>query len=105
MTPEELRKKMAKQREEVAALKEWFGELFPDHPELMVSDSQFGTWVRQYGFEYAVPALEDIAKKVNTIDQKITGKVTDKLTGKTVAPFTKLASWIMGQAKKKAEEA
>ena len=63
MTPEELRKKMAKQREEVAALKEWFGELFPDHPELMVSDSQFGTWVRQYGFEYAVPALEDIAKK------------------------------------------
>lgn len=106
-----LRAKMALQREQAAALKEYFIDLFPDD-KFPVPDTQFGIWIRQYGFDYAIGAFEDVAKKVNTAENKNIFRVveTSGKSGKTVPiePFTtisliKLASWIMGQAKKKAE--
>lgn len=106
-----LRAKMALQREQADALKEYFTDLFPDN-RYPVPDTQFGIWIRQYGFDYAVDAFEDIAKKVNTLDNKKIFKVVET-SGKSGKPvpveqfntvsLIKLASWIMGQAKKKAE--
>jgi hypothetical protein len=106
-TPEELRAKLAKQREEIGALKEYFTDLFPEE-KYMVPDTQFGIWIRQYGFDHAISAFEEVAKKINTIDQKIEGKVFGTRDGKRIAvePFNKLslvklASWIMARAKEK----
>jgi hypothetical protein len=48
-----LRAKMALQREQAAALKEYFTDLFPDD-KFPVPDTQFGIWIRQYGFDYAL---------------------------------------------------
>ena len=45
----DLLNRIHRQKEETAALKEFFFELFP--PEFMVADSQFGVWLRRYGFE------------------------------------------------------
>jgi hypothetical protein len=44
---------MALQREQAAALKEYFTDLFPDD-KFPVPDTQFGIWIRQYGFDYAL---------------------------------------------------
>lgn len=38
--------KIAEQREQINALREYFALLFP--AEFMVDDYQFGVWVRQY---------------------------------------------------------
>jgi len=71
-----LRAKVARQREEIAALKEYFSSLFPE--EYMVSDAQIGIWIRQYGFDYAVIGFEEAAKKINTVNQAIEEGVYDK---------------------------
>lgn len=110
-----LRAKVAQQREEIAALKEYFTDLFP--PELTPADSQFGVWTRQYGFDYAVIAFEEGAKKLNKVEQEIAEAktFTDRKTGKkiVVAPppdaFTKVGlvkflSWVMIDEKRKAEK-
>jgi hypothetical protein len=108
-----LRAKVAQQREEIAALKEYFTDLFPE--EYAVSDSQFGVWIRQYGFDYAVTAFEEGAKKLNKTEQEIAESkgVIDKKTGKRVAQpeaFTpiglvKFLSWVMINERRKAEKA
>jgi hypothetical protein len=72
-----LRAKVSRQREEIAALKEYFSSLFPE--EYMVPDSQFGVWIRQYGFDYAITGFEEAAKKINTVNQAIEEGVFDKL--------------------------
>jgi hypothetical protein len=108
LTPDELRAKIAKQRDEAAALKEYYIELIPE-PHLLADDIQFGQWVRQYGFGHAVPALEDIAKKVSTINQTLgEGKAEDE-DGKPLArmdklSIVKLASWIMSKGIEDDEE-
>jgi hypothetical protein len=105
-----LREKMAQQREEVAALKEYFADLFPQ--EYMVEDYQFGVWIRQYGFEYAIIAFEEGAKKLNKMQQEVAESkgIIDKKTGKKVEPelFTKVGlvkflSWVMIDERRKAE--
>jgi hypothetical protein len=100
-----LRAKVARQREEIAALKEYFSSLFPE--EYMVSDAQFGIWIRQYGFDYAIIGFEEAAKKINTVNQAIEEGVFDK-NGKPVEvepwnrlSLVKFASWVMSHEKKK----
>lgn len=110
-----LRAKIAQQREEIAALKEYFTLLFP--PELMPADTQFGIWIRQYGFDYAVTAFEEGAKKINKTEQERAEPktFTDKKSGKKVPlgsrpeEFTKVGlvkflSWVMIDEKRKAEK-
>ena len=99
-----LRAKVARQREEIAALKEYFSSLFPEY---MVSDAQFGIWIRQYGFDYAIIGFEEAAKKINTVNQAIEEGVFDK-NGKPVEvepwnrlSLVKFASWVMSHEKKK----
>lgn len=96
---QELRAKLAQQREEVAALKEYFSGLFP--VEYMVTDAQFGVWIRQYGFDHAVLGLEEAARKMNIINQQVEEEAKDEETGERVAAMSKLslirfASWVMG---------
>lgn len=107
-----LREKVALLREEVAALREYFADLFP--PEYLVSDAQFGIWIRQYGFDYAVIAFEEGSKKLNKMQQEIEeGRtIIDKETGEKVAQevFTRIGlvkflSWVMIDKKEKAEKA
>lgn len=100
-----LRAKVARQREEIAALKDYFSSLFPE--EYMVSDAQFGIWIRQYGFDYAIIGFEEAAKKINTVNQVIEEGVFDK-NGKPVEveawsrlSLVKFASWVMSHEKKK----
>jgi hypothetical protein len=102
---QELRAKLAQQQEEVAALKEYFSSLFPE--EYMVPDSQFGVWIRQYGFDNAVVGFEEAATKINKVNQAIEEGVFDKQGNPVdIEPFNKLslvkfASWVMSQEKKK----
>jgi hypothetical protein len=101
LTPDELRARIAKQRDEAAALKEYYIELIPE-PLLLVDDIQFGQWVRQYGFSHAVPALEDVAKKNSTINQMLAEGLTEDDEGKPLMRLSKLsivklASWIMSK--------
>jgi hypothetical protein len=111
MDAQALRAKMAQQREEIAALQEYFADLFP--AEFMPEEGQFGVWIRQYGFDYAVIAFEESAKKMNKTQQDIEErkikKIVDKKHGVTVAPeaFTKIGivkflSWIMIDEMRKA---
>jgi hypothetical protein len=100
-----LRAKVAQQREEIAALKEYFNSLFPE--EYMVSDAQFGIWIRQYGFEHAIIGFEEAAKKMNTVNQAIEEGVFDK-NGKPVEveAWSKLnlirfSSWVMSHESKR----
>jgi|ERR1035441_1327407 hypothetical protein len=107
LTPDELRAQIAKQKDEAAALKEYYIELIPE-PLLLVDDIQFGQWVRQYGFSHAVPAFEDIAKKSSTINQKLSEGLTEDDEGKPLArmdklSIVKLASWIMSKGIEDAE--
>jgi hypothetical protein len=95
-----LRAKLAQQREEVAVLKEFFSEFFPEE-EWLVSDSQFGIWIRQYGLDAALIGLEEAAKKLSKVNQEIE-------EGKDVEPWfqlnlVKFSSWVMSNEKKKAE--
>lgn len=94
---QELRAKMAQQREEAAALKEYFSSLFPE--EFMVTDAQFGVWIRQYGFDNAVLGFEEAARKMNMIGQQVEEKAKDD-DGEPVVPMgksslIKFASWVM----------
>lgn len=104
---------MARQQEEIAALKDYFSTLFPE--EYSITDGQFGVWIRQYGFSYAVTAFEEGAKKMNKTQQEMeeraTKKIVDKKHGVTVSPeaFTKVGlvkflSWIMIDEKRKVEK-
>lgn len=95
---QELMDKLTRQREEVAALKEYFADLFPD--EFMVSDAQFGVWIRQYGFANTIVGLDEAATKMNKVSQAI--EEGDKDAG---APWTRtslvhFASWVMSQERK-----
>lgn len=100
LTPSGLRERLAQHKEEASALKELYAALFL--PELMLDDLQFGQWVRQYGFDHAVPALDAVAQKNNTINQMLDeGRTTDD-EGKPLERMqklniVKLASWIMSQ--------
>lgn len=111
-TPEQLRNKaqalrakVAQQKEEVAALKEYFSNLFDE--EYMVPESQFGIWIRQYGFDNAILGFEEAAKKMNTINQAIEEGVFDKKGNPVeVGPMSRLslvkfASWVMSHENKK----
>jgi hypothetical protein len=107
LTPDDLRAKIAKQRDEANALKEYYIELIPE-PHLLADDIQFGQWVRQYGFSHAVPAFEDIAKKNSTINQKLSEGLTADEDGKPLMrmdrlSIVKLASWIMSKGIEDAE--
>lgn len=94
---QELRAKVAQQREEVTALREYFIDLFGE--EYMVPDTQFGIWIRQYGFDNAVIGFEETTKKMNKINQAIEeGKDVEEMSRLSLVKF---ASWVMSQERKK----
>ncbi len=98
MDAQALRAKLAQQREEIAALKEYFSSLFPED-EYKVPDSQFGVWIRQYGFDNAIIGFEEAAKKLNKVNQAI--EEQDDAEPWSRLSLVKFASWVMSQEKKK----
>ncbi len=95
---QELMDKLTRQREEVAALKEYFADLFP--VEFMVSDAQFGVWIRQYGFANTIVGLDEAATKMNKVSKEI--EEGDKDAGEpwTRTSLVHFASWVMSQERK-----
>lgn len=95
---QELMEKLTRQREEVAALKEYFGDLFPD--EFMVPDAQFGVWIRQYGFGNAVFGLDEAAMKMSKVSTAKEEGEEDAGAPWTRTSLVKFASWVMSQERK-----
>jgi hypothetical protein len=96
-----LRAKILREREEAAALKEYFNDLFPE--EFKVSDGQFRQWVRQYGFDNALTGFEGAVNKLNRDESS--AKANNPI--ETAMGLINYASKIMSNEKKKdeAEEA
>lgn len=105
MTPEELIAKTQLMLEQSEALKEYYAVLFPE-PEFMLSTAQFGRWIRQYGFDFAAPALDATAQKMSMVNQMLEEHPgLREEDGNPVEPFGKknivlYASKIMSETSK-----
>lgn len=101
----DLLNRIRRHKEETAALKELYAELFP--PEFMVADSQFGVWLRRYSFDIVSESFDRTADWLNQCQQKVEeaeaeGKEPEPRYCKTKLDVVKYASGVM--VKKKAEE-
>jgi|ERR1039458_4640564 hypothetical protein len=86
------------QKEETAALKELYAELFP--PEFMAADTQFGVWLRRYDFDIVAESFDRTADWLNQCQQKVEeveaeGKEPDPRLCKTKLDVVKYASGVM----------
>jgi hypothetical protein len=94
----DLLSRIRRQKEETAALKELYGELFP--PEFMVADSQFGVWLRRYDFDIVAESFERAADWLNQCQQKIEeaeveGEEVEQRYYKTKLDVVRYASGVM----------
>jgi hypothetical protein len=94
----DLLNRIRRQREEAAALKELYAELFP--PEFMVAESQFGVWLRRYSFDIIAESFDRTADWLNECQQKIEeaeaeGEKLDSRFYKTKLDVVKYASGVM----------
>src|ERR1039458_10123461 len=94
----DLLNRIRRQKEETAALKELYAELFP--PEFMVADSQFGVWLRRYDFDIIAESFDRTADWLNQCQQKVEeaeaeGKKSDPHLSKTKLDVVKYASGVM----------
>lgn len=94
----DLLNRIRRQKEETAALKELYAELFP--PQFMVADSQFGVWLRRYDFDIVAESFDRAADWLNQCQQKIEeleaeGKVIPVALRKTKLDVVKYASGVM----------
>lgn len=101
----DLLNRIHRQKEETAALKEFFLELFP--PEFMVADCQFGVWLRRYDFDVVTESFDRTADWLNQCQQKVEeaeakGEEPNPIHCKTKLDVVKYASGVM--VKKKATE-
>lgn len=95
----DLLNRIRRQREEAAALKELYAELFPPE-EFMVADSQFGIWLRRYSFDIITESFDRTADWLNQCQQKVEeaeaeGKKSDPRLCKTKLDVVKYASGVM----------
>ena len=95
----DLLNRIRRQREEAAALKELYAELFPPE-EFMVADSQFGVWLRRYSFDIITESFDRTADWLNQCQQKVEeaeaeGKKSDPHLCKTKLDVVKYASGVM----------
>ena len=94
----DLLNRIRRQKEETAALKEQYAELFP--PEFMVADPQFGVWLRRYDFDIIAESFDRTADWLNQCLQKIEeaeaeGKEVNPVYYKTKLDVVKYASGVM----------
>jgi hypothetical protein len=94
----DLLNRIRRQKEETAALKELYAELFPS--EFMVADSQFGVWLRRYEFDIVAESFERTADWLNQYQQKVEeaeaeGEEPDPRFYKTKLDVVKYASGVM----------
>jgi hypothetical protein len=94
----DLLNRIRRQREEAAALKELYAELFP--PEFMVAESQFGVWLRRYEFDIVAESFDRTADWLNQCQQKVEeaeaeGEEPDPRFYKTKLDVVKYASGVM----------
>ena len=99
----DLLNRIRRQREEAAALKELYAELFP--PEFMVAESQFGVWLRRYEFDIVAESFDRTADWLNQCQQKVEeaeaeGEEPDPRFYKTKLDVVKYASGGMGKKSK-----
>jgi hypothetical protein len=69
MTPQELIKQMALQREQVDALNALWQQLFPDFPA--PAARQFQAWLRLYDFDIVVYGLGAALQQLNKREQEL----------------------------------
>ena len=94
----DLLNRIRRQKEETAALKELYAELFP--PEFMVADSQFGVWLRRYSFDIITESFDRTADWLNQCQQKVEeaeaeGEEPDPRFYKTKLDVVKYSSGVM----------
>jgi hypothetical protein len=94
----DLLNRIRRQKEETAALKELYAELFP--PEFMVADSQFGVWLRRYSFDIITESFDRTADWLNQCRQKVeeaeaAGEKPDPCYCKAKLDVVKYASGVM----------
>jgi hypothetical protein len=102
----DLLNRIRRQREETAALKELYAELFPS--EFIVSDSQFGVWLRRYDFDIVAESFERTADWLNQCQQKVEeveaeGEEPDPRYCKTKLDVVRYASGVMVKKTKEGE--
>src|ERR1035441_6457087 len=95
----DLLNRIRRQKEEAAALKELYAELFPPE-EFMVADSQFGVWLRRYSFDIITESFDRTADWLNQCQQKVeeaeaAGEEPDPLYCKTKLDVVRYASGVM----------
>jgi hypothetical protein len=94
----DLLNRIRRQKEETAALKELYADLFPS--EFMVADSQFGVWLRRYDFDIIAESFDRAADWLNQCQQKIEeaeakGEEPHPAYCKTKLDVVKYASGVM----------
>jgi hypothetical protein len=94
----DLLNRIRRQKEETAALKELYAELFP--AEFMVAASQFGVWLRRYDFNIIMESFDRTADWLNQCQQKVEeaeseGEETDPRYCKNKLDVVKYASGVM----------
>jgi hypothetical protein len=101
----ELLAMLQQRREETAALKELYAELFTGE---VPDDGQFHIWLRMYGFDEVAEALQDTRQKFNQFYQKAEeliaqGKTPPAKLIKSKTHIVRYASGCMKRSKQRAE--
>jgi hypothetical protein len=102
----DLLNRIRRQKEETAALKELYVDLFP--PEFTVADSQFGVWLRRYSFDIIAESFDRTADWLNQCQQKVEeaeaeGEEPDPRFCKAKLDVVKYASGVMVKKTKEAK--
>jgi hypothetical protein len=96
---------LQQRREETAALKELYAELFTGE---VPDDAQFQIWLRMYGFDEVAEALQDTRQKFNQLYQRaeeLIAKGKKPPTGllKSKTDIVRYASGCMKRSKQRVE--